>query len=73
VHIGPHATLYTDQLLSDMGLQSGHVRDGIWEPFRAMKEWFRPMYPAIYQRVVAERKERACQGFSEQNGRVKNL
>lgn len=58
VHIGPHATLYTDRLLSDMRLLSGHVKDGIPGPFRAVREWFRPMFPEIYKRVDADRKER---------------
>lgn len=58
VHIGPHATLYTDLLLADMGLQSGHVTDGIPGPIRTCREWFRPMYPEIYAGVALDRKAR---------------
>lgn len=58
VHIGPHATLYTDMLLLDIGLQSGHVTDGWPGPFRSIREWFRPMFPALYTRVVLDRENK---------------
>ena len=58
VHIGSHATLYTDRLLADMGLQSGHVSTSIWSPLSLFREWFRPMYPEIYSVVEADRKAR---------------
>lgn len=58
VHIGPHATLYTDRLLADMGLQSGHVTRSIWSPSDFLREWFRPMYPGIYAQVEANRRAR---------------
>ncbi|KAK6612540.1 hypothetical protein H4I96_01753 [Botrytis cinerea] len=54
VHIGSHATLYTDLLLKDMDLQSGHVIDGGFVS-RTIREWFRPMFPALYARVAHER------------------
>lgn len=58
VHIGPHATLYTDTLLADMGLRSGHLDISIWRPMNFLREWFRPMYPEIYSQVEAHRKTR---------------
>jgi len=58
VHIGPHATLYTDRLLADMGLQSGHVARSNWSPSDFLHEWFRPMYPGIYAQVEATRRAR---------------
>src|SRR5947207_13932394 len=58
VHIGPHATPYTDVLLSDMGLRTGHVRGGIPGPTRFLREWFRPMFPAVYEALGRERRER---------------
>ena len=58
VHIGPHATLYTDTLLADMGLRSGHLDVSIWRPMTFLREWFRPMYPEIYSRVEANRRSR---------------
>ena len=58
VHIGPHATLYTDSLLHDMGLCSGHVSGTILSPVRFLREWFRPMYPEIYAGVGNDREER---------------
>ena len=64
VHIGPHATLYTDILLADMGLQSGHVTDGIPGPLRTCREWFRPMYPAIYAGLALDRKARGMERSS---------
>lgn len=57
VHIGPHATLYTDLLLDDMGLRTGHV-GGILGPVRLVREWFRPMFPEIYAGVGPDRKAR---------------
>lgn len=58
VHIGPHATLYTDSLLADMGLRSGHLELDVWRPIQFLREWFRPMYPEVYSRVEADRKAR---------------
>ena len=58
VHIGPHATLYTDVLLDDMGLRSGHLAGGFSNPTQYLREWFRPMYPAIYASVATDRKVR---------------
>ncbi len=57
-HIGPHATLYTDTLLSDMGLRNGHVDGSRTWPLAFLKEWFRPMYPEIYARLANDRQER---------------
>lgn len=54
MHIGPHATLFTDTLLTDMALRTGHVR-GTPGPIRLLREWFRPMLPEIYRSVAAER------------------
>jgi hypothetical protein len=62
VHIGPHATLYADQLISDMKLPSGHVHDGIGGPLRMIREWFRPMFPEIYASVTKDREERDGKG-----------
>jgi len=45
VHIGPHATLYTDILLEDMHLRTGHVAGTMLNPVNLVKEWFRPTYP----------------------------
>jgi len=61
VHIGPHGTLYTDLLLDDMGLRTGHVR-GTLGPARLLREWFRPMFPEIYASVGPERKARDERG-----------
>ncbi|KAI9857449.1 MAG: monooxygenase [Trichoglossum hirsutum] len=58
VHIGPHATLYTDILLNDMNLRTGHARGGIPGPPRWLREWFRPMFPAVYEVLGAERRAR---------------
>lgn len=58
VHIGPHGTLYTDVLLDDMGLRSGHLAGGFFNPTQYLREWFRPMYPAIYASVATDRKVR---------------
>lgn len=68
VHIGSHATLYTDQLLSDMNLPSSHVQDGIGGPFRLIREWFRPMFPEIYASVTEDREARDGKGTVSTNG-----
>lgn len=53
-HIGPHATLFTDILLKDMEMQTGHIH-GTAEPRQLLREWFRPMLPEIYRSVAVER------------------
>ena len=58
VHIGSHATLYTDLLLSDMRVKTGHVEGWTSNPVRLVREWFRPMYPQIYASLAEDRKER---------------
>ena len=68
VHIGPHATLYTDTLLADMGLRSGHLDISIWRPIDLLREWFRPMYPEIYSRVEAHRRNRFKAAISSTQG-----
>ena len=68
VHIGPHATLYTDTLLADMGLRSGHLDISIWRPMDFLREWFRPMYPEIYSRVEAHRRTRFKAAISSKQG-----
>lgn len=54
VHIGPHTTLFTDTLLTDMALRTGHIR-GTAEPRQLLREWFRRMLPEIYRSVAVER------------------
>ncbi|KAI9776763.1 MAG: monooxygenase [Geoglossum umbratile] len=61
VHIGPHATLYTDLLLDDMGLRTGHV-GGFPGPLQLAREWFRPMFPEIYAAVGPDRRARDERG-----------
>jgi hypothetical protein len=58
VHLGPHGIVFADQLLADMGLQTGHVRDGFPGPLRFFREWFRPMLPQLYSDVAGERRQR---------------
>lgn len=49
VHIGPHAPLYLDTLLKDMGMRDwAHVEGWRASPVRLAREWFRPMFPAVY-------------------------
>lgn len=84
VHIGSHATLYTDRLIGDMGLPSGHLSTSIWRPGNFFREWFRPMYPEIYSAVEVDRKARATtnvqtklgtetQSLTMQQGREANV
>jgi len=57
VHIGPHATLYTDDLLMDMGLKTGHVKSSMLNPLGVLQQWLRPMLPEIYSDVGNERRQ----------------
>jgi hypothetical protein len=41
-----------------MQLRSGHVSGGALGIFGTIREWFRPMFPALYARVAADREER---------------
>lgn len=59
VHIGSHATLYTDMLLSDMNVNTGHVEGWRTNPARFLKEWFRPMYPQIYANLGQDKRKRS--------------
>ena len=67
VHIGPHATLYTDILLEDMDLRTGHVAGTMLNPVNLVKEWCRPMYPQIYAGMAEDRRER------DLNARAKSM
>ncbi|KAF1996431.1 FAD/NAD(P)-binding domain-containing protein [Amniculicola lignicola CBS 123094] len=58
VHIGSHATLYNDMLLTDMGVSTGHVAGSALSPIRLAKEWLRPMYGHIYAGLATDLKEK---------------
>lgn len=58
VHIGPHATLYTDMLLEDMRVRTSHVTFATLSPIALAEEWFRPMYPQIYASLTEDRRKR---------------
>ncbi|KAF2108455.1 hypothetical protein BDV96DRAFT_652707 [Lophiotrema nucula] len=71
VHIGPHATLYTDMLLEDMRVRIGHISGTMLNPVNLAKEWFRPMYPQIYAGLTEDRKRRDLQEASAKLPRSK--
>lgn len=57
VHIGPHAHLYLDTLLNDMGVRDwAHVKGWTVSPLRLSREWLRPMLPGVYA-GLSERRE----------------
>lgn len=58
VHIGPHATLYADLLLSDMDVKTGHVDGWQTNPVKMIREWLRPMYPQIYRNLAEDKRQR---------------
>ena len=70
-HIGPHAVLYTDALLSDMKIPATRVEGWVFDPVRVASDWFRPMFPALYGKIVLDVRDRkiaATQGSADNNG-----